>query len=131
MNRLVLTVFVGVALFALGWAAARGGRAEAGVCAMLTPDKLLANPGIAEEYAEAVRSGDADQIGRLEHAFREIRTVHGCHADFRMPAAPSGKPGADEKPALPPGHPPVHHPSIDDRGLERLPLFGTPGAVTI
>jgi hypothetical protein len=106
MNRLVLTVFVGVALFALGWAAARGGRAEAGVCAMLTPEKLLANPGIAEEYADAMRSGDADQVGRVEHALVE-------------------------KPALPPGHPPIHHPSIDDRGLEKLPLFGAPGAVTI
>ncbi len=131
MSRLVVTVFVGVALFALGWGAARGGRAEAGVCAMLTPEKLLENPGIADEYADAVRSGDAEQIGRLEHALREIRNVHGCRAEFQMPAAPSGKRGPSEKPALPPGHPPIHHPSIDDRGLERLPLFGAPGAVTI
>jgi hypothetical protein len=130
MNRLVLTVFVGVALFALGWAAARGGPAEAGVCALLTPEKLLEHPAIAHEYAEAVRSGDSEQIGRVEHALREIRSVHGCRGEFELPAAPAESPGTAER-RLPPGHPPVHHPSIDDRGLERLPLFGSPGAVTI
>jgi hypothetical protein len=130
MNRVVLTVFVGVALFALGWGAARGGRAEAGVCSLLTPEKLLEHPGLAEEYAAALRSGDADELGRVEHAMREIRSVHGCKGEFAMPAAPAGTPGAGT-PALPPGHPPIRHPSLDDRGLEKLPLFGSPGAVTI
>jgi hypothetical protein len=125
MNRLVLIVFSGVALFALGWGAARGGRADAGVCALLTPEKLLEHPAIAEGYAEALRSGDADEIGRVEHALREIRSVHGCRGEFEMPSAPAGRP------ALPPGHPPVHHPSLDDRGMEKVPLFGAPGAVTI
>ncbi|HEY6004194.1 MAG TPA: hypothetical protein VIV57_15060 [Anaeromyxobacter sp.] len=128
MNRVVLSIFVAVALFALGWAAARGGQAETGVCALMTAEKLLENPGLAREYAEALRSGDGDELGRVADMIREIRSAHGCEGEFVLPATPA-TPRAH--PALPPGHPPVHSPSIDDRGVRPTPLFGAQGTVTI
>jgi hypothetical protein len=129
MNRLVLFLVAGIALFGLGYAAARGTSAETGVCALLTPEKLLEHPGIAHEYAEALSSGDDEDVGRVEHMLREIRSAHGCRSDFAMPAAPAGE---RERRALPPGHPPIHRPSLEDRGTRSVPLFGSaPGTVTI
>jgi hypothetical protein len=125
MNRVVLSIVAAVALFALGWAAARQSPPEAGVCALMTPEKLLEHPGIASEYAEALRSGDSGEIGRVEDMLRDIRSAHGCTGDAALPAAPRAHP------ALPPGHPPVRGPSLDDRGTRAVPLFGTPGSVTI
>jgi hypothetical protein len=125
MNRVVLSLFAAAALFGLGWATARGGRAETGVCALMTPEKLLENPGLAREYDEALRSGDGDELGRVADMLRQIRSAHGCDGELLLPAAPRAHP------ALPPGHPPVNGPTIDDRGARPTPLFGAQGAVTI
>jgi hypothetical protein len=125
MNRVVLIFFAAAALFALGWAAGRGGKSEAGVCALMTAEKLLENPGIAREYDEAVRSGDGDELGRVARMLRDIRAAHGCGGEVVLPAAPRAEP------ALPPGHPPVHGHSLDEQGSRPVPLFGSPGAVTI
>jgi hypothetical protein len=126
MNRVVLSVFVAVALFGLGWATARGSHVETGVCALMTPEKLLENPGLARQYDEALRSGDGDELGRVADMLREIRGAHGCEGELLLPpAAPRAHP------ALPPGHPPVHGPSMDDRGPRSTPLFGAQGTVTI
>ncbi|HEY6099923.1 MAG TPA: hypothetical protein VIW03_10865 [Anaeromyxobacter sp.] len=121
-----LSLPIAAVVVALAWPTARGGDPETSVCALMTPAKLLEQPGLAREYADALRSGDAGQVGRIEDAIREIRTVHGCGGDVALPAEPHAEP------ALPPGHPPVRAPSFrDDRRMREAPLFQGPGIVTI
>ena len=153
MTRLALSLSIAAALAALVWPAARGGDAEEGVCALMTPANLLHHPGLAHAYAQALRSGDAGEVGRVEAMLREIRFAHGCVGDVSLPAAPleglalppghppisgrsldgrgmDGEP-LDGCPALPPGHPAIHAPSLDGRGMHEEPLFSAPGTVVI
>lgn len=123
MKRAGLAVLVALFLTALAWPITRGAEAEAGVCTLLTPSGLLAHPALAHELAEALRSGDAVEVGRVEDLLRAIRSVHGCEGDEAPPRARSG---------LPPGHPPIHGPFMDEeQPVKETPLFEAPGIVTI
>ncbi len=104
MKRLLLTLAV-AALGLLALAAVRKERHGADICAMMTPARLLSHPDLADAYAEALRTGDADEVGRIEDMMRRIRSAHGCRGDVALPSVPQGHP------ALPPGHPPLdgHH----------------------
>jgi len=126
MKRAAMLVPLVALLAGLAWPAARGVDAGAGVCALMTPARLLEHPGIAEAYAEALRSGDAGEVDRVAGLLRGIRSAHGCEGDFALPASPRATP------VLPPGHPPVGAPSLDgERGMPHAPLFEGPGVVTI
>jgi hypothetical protein len=90
------------------------------VCDQLTPSRLLENPSLAEEYASALKSGDAAEIARVRAMFDQIRSAHGCSGPVAMPdTAPQSR--------LPPGHPPItpgEHPPVSVG-------FEGPGVVTI
>lgn len=122
MRRAIVPFILAATLGTVAWPAARSGDAE-DVCARVTDERLLEEPAIAQQWAAALRSGDADAIAWMEHALREIRAAHGCGGD----AASSGLPDRSDLPA---GHPPVGRP-LDGRGMLRAPLFGAPEAVTI
>jgi hypothetical protein len=96
----------------------------------MTPARMLQNPELAHEWAEALRSSRPTEIERVKALLERIRAVHGCDGELAMPdgsfGLPPGHPpvpGAD--PRLPPGHPPI--PSAP--GL--LQGFAEPGVVTI
>ncbi len=125
MKRVVLSMSIAAALAALVWSTARGRGGGEGLCAHMTPAKLLEDPGLAQEYADALRSGDAGEVVRVEHMLRDIRSVHGCQGEVTLPAHPY------RNPELPPGHPPVRAPPLDDRGLRGEPIFSAPAPVTI
>jgi hypothetical protein len=120
MKRIALFALpIAVALTAMVWPIARGD--GDGVCALMTPARMLENPDLASEYAQALRSGDADEVARVRSKLREIRAVHGCEGDVALPSrAPEGAP------ALPPGHPPV-----GDRAEPAGPMFDAPRTLSI
>lgn len=131
MRHVTLAVVV-AALAVLAVPAVRSVGAEPGVCEQMTPAKLLEHPDVASAYAEALRSGDAGEVGRIEDALREIRSAHGCPGDVALPAAPLGHPARPHAPrALPPGHPPVDGRTLGERGLRGAPIFGKQEPVTI
>ncbi len=124
MNRALVVLPLAAVLVAAAWpaspsqGAARGGASA--VCEQLTAAKLLENPGLASEWAGALRSGDADEIARVKALFGQIRSAHGCGGDLALPdTAPA--------PALPPGHPPV---APGERPPQDVTFEG-PGVVTI
>jgi hypothetical protein len=123
MKRVILAITV-AALAVLVVPATRNVRAAGGVCAQMTAAKLLESSELGSAYADALRAGDAGEIGRIEDAIKQIRSVHGCEGDVALPAAPLGHP------ALPPGHPPIDRRSFGERGPS-IPLFGAPQPVTI
>jgi hypothetical protein len=93
----------------------------AGVCELMTPARMLENPGLASEYAQALRSGDAAEIARVRSMLEEIRAFHGCEGNVALPSrAPEGASG------LPPGHPP-----IGGEAVPRRQLFETPATISI
>lgn len=120
MKRAVLALPVVAVLAAVVVPAARSATGERDVCALMTPARMLEHPGLAHEYAQALRSGDATEVARVESMLREIRAVHGCEGEVAFPAAPGA-------PALPPGHPPVGSP----RAPSVAPFIEAPGVVTI
>jgi hypothetical protein len=126
MKRAALALPVALFLAALAWPITRGADADAaaGVCTLMTRSRMLEHPALAHELAEALRSGDADELGRVEDMLREIRSAHGCEGDVATPAE-------RVRPALPPGHPPIHGPFIDHDRTPEAPLFEAPGTVTI
>ena len=128
MRRVVLPLSIATAVAVLAWPSARRGDpgdAAGSVCALMTPAKLLENPGLAHAYAEALRSGDEDEVGRIRDLLHEIRSAHGCDGDVALPGAASAHPG------LPPGHPPVRGHSPDGRGMRDAPRLEVPGTVEI
>ena len=110
--------------------AARGTeRAEPALCEHMTPAKMLENPALAHEWAQALRSSEPDELARVKAMIGEIRAAHGCRGEVALPApAPRGS-------ALPPGHPPIPqerqlpsgHPPIPSS----VPLFEAPAVYTI
>jgi hypothetical protein len=121
MKRIALFALpIAVALTAMAWPLAR--HDVGGVCALMTPARMLENPDLASEYAQALRSGDADEVARVRAKLREIRAVHGCEGDVALPSrVPEG-----DAPALPPGHPPV-----GDRAGPSWPMFDAPRTLSI
>ena len=123
MKRAGLAVLVALFLTALAWPITRGAEAEAGVFTVFSPAGLPAHPPLAPDLSEALRSGDAVEVGRVEDLLRAIRSVHGCEGDEAPPRA---------RPGLPPGHPPTHGPFTDEeQPAKETPLFEAPGIVTI
>ncbi len=125
MKRAALVLSIAVVMTAVAWPAARGVPAEAGVCDLMTPARMLENPRLAAEYAAALRSGEAGEVARVEALLAEIRAAHGCSGDVALPASPH------VEPRLPHGHP-----SIDEvpgmlRGTPRTPIFEAPATLTI
>ncbi len=120
MNRALVVLPLAAVLIAAAWPASRAQQASPSVCDQLTPSKLLENPALAEEYAGALKSGDAAEIARVRAMFDQIRSAHGCSGEVATPqAAPA--------PRLPPGHPPVtpgEHPPVSVG-------FEAPSTVTI
>ncbi len=100
MNRALVALPLVAVLVAAVWPSARAEPPASSVCEQMTPARLLQNPALADEYAQALRSGDADEVARVRAMFDQIRSAHGCSGDAAMP---------DEAPAprLPPGHPPI------------------------
>lgn len=125
MKRAVLALPIAAVLAGVAWPAARGVDAEPGVCALLSAAKLLEHPTLAEQYAQALRAQDAEEIGRVAELLREIRSAHGCEGELSLPSAPRAAP------RLPPGHPPVGRPSSGEGEHAPRPLFEAPGTVTI
>ncbi len=121
MNRALVVLPLAAVLVAAALPASRAQQSSSPrVCEQLTPARLLENPAMAEEYAAALKSGDADEIARVRGMFDQIRSAHGCSGTAAMPdAAPA--------PRLPPGHPaitPGEHPPV-------AVGFEGPGVVTI
>lgn len=119
MTRVVLALPVLAVLVAVGLPGAEGRPEEPGVCDLMTPSKMLENPGIARQFAQALRSGDSSEIARVRALLSEIRAAHGCEGEVALPPAPRA-------PALPPGHPP-----IDGRAPRVAPFVDAPAPVTI
>ncbi len=122
MNRALVVLPLAAVLVAAAWPASPAQQgAPRAVCEQMTTPRLLENPGIAEEYANALRTGDADEIARVRAMFDEIRAAHGCSG------AAVATPGDAPAPRLPPGHPPIapgEHPPV-------AATFEGPGVVTI
>jgi hypothetical protein len=100
MNRVLVALPLAAVLVAAAWPASRAQGFPPGVCEQMTTARMLENPGLASEYAQALRSGDAAEIARVHGLLEHIRTAHGCAGEAALPeAAPA--------PRLPPGHPPI------------------------
>jgi hypothetical protein len=125
MKRAVLALSIAAVTSAVAWPAARGLHAENGVCELMTPAKMLTNPRLASEYAEALRSGDADELARVQSLFKDIRAMHGCGGEVVLPASPR----PDTR--LPPGHPPIDGMPGTFHGAPRTPIFEAPATLTI
>jgi hypothetical protein len=138
MKRALLALFaVAATVTILAWPLSQAiGVASAGepaVCRHMTPARMLENPALAEEWAQALRSAHPDAVARLRALFSEIRAAHGCPGGLAMPS-----PGP-EAGALPPGHPPVpghglppgHPPIPSSPSSPRAPLFEAPALLTI
>jgi hypothetical protein len=121
MKRAVLALpFLALAL-AIAWPATRDRSATAGLCDVMTPARMLEDPGLAHDFAQALRSGDASEVARVKTVFERIRAAHGCDGEVALPTR-----APEARPSLPPGHPPV-----DDRRTPRPPLFEAPATLSI
>ncbi|HET8539073.1 MAG TPA: hypothetical protein VFL83_04310 [Anaeromyxobacter sp.] len=120
MNRVLVALPLVAVLVAAIWPASPAQGAAPDVCEQMTAARLLEDPGLASAWADALRSGDADEIERVKALFAHIRSAHGCGGEIALPeAAPA--------PRLPPGHPPIA-PGERPAGAVR---FEEPGVVTI
>jgi hypothetical protein len=121
MKRAVLVLpFLALAL-AITWPATRDRSASAGLCDVMTPARMLEDPGLAHDFAQALRSGDETEVARVRTLFERIRAAHGCEGEVALPThAP------DAASDLPPGHPPV-----DGRRIPRPHLFEAPATLAI
>ncbi len=121
MNRALVVLPLAAVLVAAALPASSAQRSSSpAVCDKLTPARILENPAIAEEYADALKSGDAAEIARVRAMFDQIRSAHGC-------SGPVATPEEAPAPRLPPGHPPItpgEHPPV-------AVGFEGPGVVTI
>lgn len=120
MNRALAVLPLAAVLVAAAWPASRAEGTSPGVCDQLTPARLLESPALAGAWAEALRSGDAGEVARVQAMAERIRTAHGCAGDVALPSAPGA-------PRLPPGHPPIGPGERPDGP----PSFEGPGVVTI
>jgi hypothetical protein len=128
MKLAALAVTLATVLVGLAWPAARGVDGEPeepGLCGSMSATRLLEHPALAEQYADALRSQDAEELGRFARLLRDIRTAHGCEGEVSLPGAPRAAP------RLPPGHPPVGHPFPGEGHPAPGARFEPPGIVTI
>ncbi len=123
MDRALVVLPLAAVLVAAAWPASPAQKASSppSVCDQLTPSRLLENPALAEQYAQALKSGDQEEIARVRGLFEEIRSAHGCSGPVAMPDSPPAS-------TLPPGHPPItpgDHPPVS------IGFDDGPGVVTI
>ncbi len=120
MKRVIFFALPLAFLFAaMAWPIARD--RAGGVCELMTPARMLENPGLASEYAQALRSGDAAELARVRSMLEELRAVHGCEGNVALPSVAPDAPGH-----LPPGHPP-----IGGKAAPRRPMFEMPDTISI
>lgn len=119
MKRVALVLPFVVIAVAVAWPATRDRSATAGLCDSMTPARMLEDPALAHDFAEALRSGDASEVARVRSLFEQIRAAHGCEAEVALPAPDAVK-------SLPPGHPPV-----DGRRTPHPQLFEAPATLSI
>lgn len=119
MKRALVALPAVALLVAAAWPAPRESAAVPGLCEVMTPAKMLENPGLAHQYAQALRSGEAGEVAQVRALLEQIRTMHGCTGEVALPA-----PGPSR---LPPGHPPID----GSAPAPRVPLFDAPDVVTI
>ena len=101
MNRALVALPLVAVLVAAAWPSTRAAApASPSVCEQMTPARLLQNPALADEYAQALKSGDSGEVARVRAMFEQIRSAHGCSGEVAMP-------DAARAPRLPPGHPPI------------------------
>jgi hypothetical protein len=139
MKRATLAVFTIALLAAMAWPVSRaiGGIAgderpgPAALCEQITA-RMLEHPALAEEWAQAFRSSQPDEIARMRAILGELRAAHGCPGATARPrperepgALPPGHPPIPGRDELPPGHPPVQS------SPPRPALFQPPEVVTI
>lgn len=127
MNRVLVALPILAVLVAASWPASRAEGSAPALCDRMTPARLLENPGLASEWAEALRSGDAQAIARVRGMFDEIRGAHGCRGAAALPPPPASAAPRSAAPRLPPGHPPIG----PDAGPVGPFRFEAPGVVTI
>lgn len=102
MNRALVALPLVAVVVAAAWPSTRAAQPSSpGVCEQMTPARLLEQPGLADAYARALKSGDAAEIARVRAMFEQIRSAHGCGGDG------GAVPDAAPAPRLPPGHPPI------------------------
>lgn len=136
MKRLPLALLAVALLAAMAWPVSRaiGTSAdvrEPAVCREMTPERMLELPALAEEWAQALRSAQPEEMARVRAMISQIRAAHGCTVEPEMPAPsqapsflPPGHPPIPGLDALPPGHPPV-------QSAPRLPRIEAPAVLTI
>ncbi len=113
-------VLVAAALPTADASGSKGARAAPPVCEQMTGARMLENPALAEQWSQALASGDASEVARVKALFEYIRSAHGCAGEIALPeSAPA--------PRLPPGHPPV---APGERPPTAMTFEG-PGVVTI
>lgn len=126
MNRALVILPLAAVLVAAAWPASPAQPAARGdapsLCEQMTQAKLLENPGLASEWNQAIRSGDAAEIARMKDLFAKIRSAHGCDGEVALPETQ-----APAAPRLPPGHPPIAPGERPPHGMS----FEAPAVVTI
>ncbi len=129
MKRAALALSTVILVIAMAWPVSQtigavAGSREPPFCRLMTPARMLEDPVLAEEWAQALRSAEPQAIAHVRALIAEIRAAHGCTDELTAPA-PVLPPGHARDPdALPPGHPPI--PSSP-----RTPLFEAPAVLTI
>jgi len=131
MKRAALALSTIVLVTAMAWPVsgsigAVAGSREPPFCRLMTPARMLEDPALAEEWAQALRSAEPQAIAHVRALIAEIRAAHGCTDELTAPAPrlPPGHPPVPDPDALPQGHPPI--PSFP-----RTPLFEAPAVLTI
>ncbi len=130
MTRAPLALLVVALVTIMAWPVSQAigevsGVREPAVCRHITAARMLEEPALAEQWAEAVRSAEPEAIARVQALIADLRAVHGCAREPTMPAPrlPPGHPPIPAPGVLPPGHPPI--PS------SQVPLFEPPAVLTI
>jgi hypothetical protein len=99
---------------------------EPPICNEMTPSRILQNPALAHEYAEALGSGRDADVRKLDALIAQLRAVHGCGAGAgSKDGAPAGE--------TPRGHPPIGGPGggVAPRSPATPLLDQTPATVSI
>lgn len=146
MKRAPVVLFLAAILVALAWPVSEAIGAAAGreraVCREMTPARMLENPAVAQEWADALRSAQPGEVARVRAMIDEILAAHGCARgpDESQQAGSSGSEAPAREPGrLPPGHPPVGggerqlppgHPPVSDGAGPRAGQAPVPSAPT-
>jgi hypothetical protein len=145
MKRAALALFtiVFITALVLPVSQAIGGASfhEPPICQHVTAARVLEDPALAQEWAQALRSAEPRTVDRVRALIAQIRAVHGCMDELLppqpAPRLPPGHPPVADPDALPPGHPPIADPDAPPPGHPPIPSspsgppFGAPAVLTI